>query len=31
MEYCTKPIAVDPDDKLKKVANKNKWEIISLR
>ena len=31
MEFSTKPIAVDPDSKLKKISIKNNWEIISLR
>ena len=31
MEYCTIPIAVDPDENLNRISVKNKWEIISLR
>ena len=31
LEFCTKPIAVDPDNILKDVSEKNNWEIISLR
>ena len=31
MEFCTKPIAVDPDDTLNQISLNNKWEIISLR
>lgn len=31
MEFCTRPIAVDPDEILKKTSIDNKWEIISLR
>lgn len=31
MEYCTKPVAVDPDETLKKISIKNNWKIISLR
>ena len=31
MEYCTKPIAVDPDETLNRISVKNNWEIISLR
>lgn len=31
MEFCTKPIAVDPDDTLKKISNERDWDIISLR
>jgi len=31
LEFCTKPIAVDPDNILKDVSEKNNWKIISLR
>ena len=31
MEYCTIPVAVDPDETLNRISVKNKWEIISLR
>ena len=31
MEFCSKPIAVDPDDKLKEISIQKNWEIISLR
>ena len=31
MEFCTKPIAVDPDSILRELSIKNNWEIISLR
>jgi HAD superfamily hydrolase (TIGR01490 family) len=31
MEYCTIPVAVDPDETLNRISLKNKWEIISLR
>ena len=31
MEFCTKPIAVDPDSILKDLSIKNNWKIISLR
>ena len=31
LEFCTKPIAVDPDNILKDISEKNNWEIISLR
>ena len=31
MEYCTKPIAVDPDITLKKISIERNWKIISLR
>ena len=31
MEYCTKPVAVDPDEILNRISVKNNWEIISLR
>ena len=31
MEFCTKPIAVDPEPLLKELSIKNNWEIISLR
>ena len=31
LEYCTKPVAVDPDETLNRICVKNSWEIISLR
>ncbi len=31
MEFCSKPIAVDPDDKLKEISIQKNWKIISLR
>ncbi len=31
LEYCTKPIAVDPDKILEDLSKKNNWQIISLR
>ena len=31
LEFCTKPIAVDPDNILKEISIKNNWEIISLK
>ena len=31
MKYCTKPVAVDPDETLNRISVKNNWEIISLR
>ena len=31
LEYCTKPIAVDPDKILKDLSKKNNWQIMSLR
>ena len=31
LEYCTKPIAVDPDKILEDLSKKNNWQIMSLR
>ena len=31
LEYCTKPVAVDPDNILKELSKKNNWQIMSLR
>ena len=31
LEYCTIPVAVDPDDILEKLSKKNNWKIMSLR
>jgi HAD superfamily hydrolase (TIGR01490 family) len=31
MEFCTKPIAVDPDKTLKKISLERNWDIMSLR
>ena len=31
MNFVKTPIAVDPDEKLKKYAVEKKWKIISLR
>ena len=31
LEYCTIPVAVDPDNILKELSKKNNWKIMSLR
>jgi hypothetical protein len=31
MEFCTHPVAVDPDEILRKTSIANRWEIISLK
>ena len=31
LEYCTIPVAVDPDNILKELSKKNNWTIMSLR
>ena len=31
LEFCTIPVAVDPDNILKEISIKNNWKIISLR
>jgi len=31
LEVVTYPVAVDPDDKLRKIAEERIWRVISLR
>ena len=31
LEFCTIPVAVDPDNILKEISIKNNWKIISLK
>ena len=31
LDIVTRPVAVDPDDKLKEYASRRDWPIISLR